>query len=152
LGGSRLALLALQRGLQPSATHRERFVHPVPRLREARWLRAHGATAAIDISDGVASDAAHIAAASRMSLTLHLDRLPLSPGASPDDAARSGEEYELLVAAPDALDAAAFEREFGLPLTRVGTVAAAGSTGSGVDTRIGDVHVPLPRGHDHFAQ
>ncbi|MBI1809897.1 MAG: thiamine-phosphate kinase [Gemmatimonadetes bacterium] len=152
LGSSRLAVQAFERGLQPSATHRERFVHPEPRLREARWLAAHGATAAIDISDGVASDAAHVAAASRVSLTLHLDLLPLAPGASPVEAARSGEEYELLVAAPASLDAAAFERAFGVPLTRVGEVEAAGSAGAGVDTRLGDEHVPLPRGHDHFAR
>lgn len=150
LGGARLALQALQRGLTPLPSHRERFVHPSPRLYEARWLAAHGATAAIDISDGVASDAAHMAAASRVALVLHLDQLPLAPGASTDDAARSGEEYELLVAAPASLDAADFERAFGIPLTRVGLVATAGAGGPGVDTRVGDVHVPLPRGHDHF--
>lgn len=150
LGGARLALQALQRGLTPLPAHRARFVHPFPRLREARWLAAHGATAAIDISDGVASDATHLAAASRVKLVLHLDQLPMAPGASADDAARSGEEYELLVAAPASLDAVSFERSFGIPLTRVGLVADAGASGSGVDTRVGDVHVPLPRGHDHF--
>ena len=150
LGSARLALQALLRGLQPSVTHRERFARPRPRLKEARWLAEHGVTAAIDISDGVAAEASHLAAASRRPMTLHLDRLPLAPGAGYDDAARSGEEYELLVAGPASLDAAAFSREFGISLTHVGDVGASGGTPV-VSARVNDTHVPLPRGHDHFA-
>jgi len=150
LGASRLALQAFLRDLPPSPAHRERFVHPSPRVAEARWLARHGATSAIDISDGVASDASHIAAASRVGLVLDLDLLPLAKGASPEEAARSGEEYELLVTAPTTIDAAAFEREFGIRLTRVGDVVESAAAGSGVDTRLGGRHVPLPRGHDHF--
>lgn len=151
LGGPRLALLALERGLAPSPAHRVRFARPVPRLREARWLAGHGATAAIDCSDGVAADLGHVAAASRVRIVLDLDQLPLEPGATADDAARSGEEYELIVCAPAALDAAAFGREFSLPLTAVGRIEHSDAEGAVVVAMSGGVRVALPGGHDHFA-
>jgi thiamine-monophosphate kinase len=150
LGGPLLALRALEKGTDPLPAHLERFAHPVPRLREARWLAAHGATAAIDCSDGVAADASHIAAASGMRIVLVLDLLPLIAGATARDAAQSGEEYELIVTAPGALDGAAFEREFGIPLTAIGHVEIAGPAGPGVEAYSGTQRVPLPRGHSHF--
>ena len=152
LGGPRLALDAFERGIDPLPVHRARFARPSPRLREARWLAERGANAAIDISDGVASDAAHVAAASRMRLVLDLDRLPCINGSTPAEAARSGEEYELLVSAPPTLDAEAFEREFGVPITAVGTVDRPDERGEGLEVRSGGVRVELPKGHDHFTR
>ena len=151
LGGPALALRALEAGQVPAPEHRERFAHPVPRLREGRWLAAHGATAAIDCSDGVAADASHLAAASSVRVTLDLERLPLVPGATPGDAAAGGEEYELIVTAPATLDRRAFELEFGVPLTAIGHVGPAGAGGAGVDALEGARRVPLPRGHSHFS-
>jgi thiamine-monophosphate kinase len=151
LGGPRLALKALARGAEPLAEHRERFAHPVPRLKEAVWLAAHGATAGLDCSDGIAGDLTHLAAASRVRIVVDLDRLPRVAGASEDDAARSGEEYELIVTAPS-LDTRAFEQEFGLPLTAVGTVERTGSAGAAVRAHSNGAAVPLPAGHDHFAE
>lgn len=121
LGGPLAAVRAWERGEAPGAEDRARFAHPVPRLREAQWLARHGAHAAIDISDGLLGDAAHLAAASGARIVLQLDALPTVPGVRALDAARSGEEYELIVAAPT-LDTAAFEREFDLPLTAIGRV------------------------------
>jgi thiamine-monophosphate kinase len=123
----------------------------VPRLREARWLSLHGATAAIDCSDGAAADASHLAAASFVRITLDLDRLPTIEGASAGDAARSGEEYELILTAPPTLDTAAFEREFGIQLTAIGRVEEAGGEGAGVIAQDAGKRVPLPRGHSHFS-
>lgn len=122
LGGPLAALRAWRAGDEPDAVARSRFAHPVPRLREARWLAIHGASAAVDISDGLLGDLAHVAAASGVLIVLELDALRTIAGVRQDDAARSGEEYELAVAAPPRLDAAAFEREFHLPLTPIGRV------------------------------
>jgi thiamine monophosphate kinase len=75
----------------------------------------------------------------------------LIAGATAGDAARSGEEYELIVTAPASLDHGAFDREFGIPLTAIGRVEAAGAGGAGVETHEGALRVPLPRGHSHFS-
>jgi len=120
LGGPLAAIRAWERGEAPAAEARARFAHPEPRLREARWLAEHGAHAAIDISDGLLGDAAHLAHASEMRAIVELDSVRTIAGVSLTDAAHSGEEYELLVAAPPHLDVSAFERAFQLPLTPVG--------------------------------
>jgi len=120
LGGPLAAMRAWFAGQEPPADARERFAHPEPRLAEARWLRDHGAHAAIDISDGLLGDAAHLAHASALRVVLELDGLRTVGGVTHQDAAHSGEEYELLVAAPAHLDVSAFERAFQLPLTPVG--------------------------------
>ena len=151
LGGPRLALRAFDSGAAPTPEHRYRFAHPVPRLAEARWLASHGATAAIDVSDGIASEVSHLAAASGARIVLDLDRLPLIAGATAADAARSGEEYELVVTAPATLDRTAFERAFGIPLTPVGRVEAAGSGAAGLEARELGKPVPIPGGHSHFS-
>jgi thiamine-monophosphate kinase len=151
LGGPLLALRALEAGAAPNPAHRDRFARPVPRMREARWLAEHGATSAIDISDGVAADASHLAAASGSRIILELDRLPLVPGATAQEAAASGEEYELIVTSPGALDQRAFEHEFGIPLTSIGHVEAVGTHGQGLETQNRGQRVPLPPGHSHFS-
>lgn len=122
LGGPFAALRDLKAGRQPSSENRERFARPLPRIREAQWLSAKGATAAIDISDGLAADAAHIAAASGVCIAIDLESLPIVPGISASDAAVSGEEYELLVSAPEELDVIEFNNLFRLELTRIGRI------------------------------
>ncbi len=148
LGGPLAALRAWQRGDAPSPDARERFAHPVPRIQEALWLAARGAHAAIDVSDGLLSDAAHLAAASGAHLELSLDQLPTLAGLAPDEAARSGEEYELLVAAARPLDTAAFARQFAIPLTGIGRVA---SGPAGVDATLHGARVAPGGGFDHFS-
>jgi thiamine monophosphate kinase len=61
-------------------------------------------------------------------------------------AARSGEEYELLVTAP-ALDVAEFSKTFGIPLTEIGEVG-----GSAVRFLDRGRPVELGSGHDHFSK
>jgi thiamine-monophosphate kinase len=126
LGGPAAALLAWEAGTEPDQTARERFVHPVPRVAEAQWLRDHGATAMIDLSDGLAADATHLAAASQVRCTIDADRVPVHPAAPGAlDALASGEEYELLLSLPagpaEALSPP-FREQFGLALTRIGMV------------------------------
>jgi thiamine-monophosphate kinase len=124
LGGPFAALAAWNANTEPDAAARERFVHPVPRLKEATWLRDHGARALIDLSDGLVPDAGHLAAASRVGWTIDVDAVPLHPAAeAPEVALASGEEYELLAALPPGVsdaDSRAFESRFGIPLTRIG--------------------------------
>jgi thiamine-monophosphate kinase len=152
LGGPLAALRELSAGRTPDPAARARFAHPEARLLESRWLANHGVIAAIDISDGLVADARHIAAASHVRLTLDLSRLPHVDGIEPLDAAVSGEEYELLVVTrPDAeLDAPAFTRAFGLPLTEIGTVDADETQGR-VDVTLGGTRVDPPGGYDHFS-
>jgi thiamine-monophosphate kinase len=148
LGGPLAAITALQEGREPSAAARERFARPTPRIREALWLANHGAHAMIDISDGLAGDVAHIAAASGVRIVLDLGPLPTVDGVTPAQAAQSGEEYELVAVAPTTLDSRAFMREFGVPLTRVGGVEAGAP---GVDLCVDGVRVASAPGFSHFS-
>jgi thiamine-monophosphate kinase len=124
LGGAGAALAALLDGRAPMPAHRARFARPVARIAEARWLIDAGAVAAVDISDGLAPDAGHIAAASGMRIEIDFDLLPIAHGVSPADAAASGEEYELLVTSAAPLDEREFAARFALPLTKIGRVLA----------------------------
>jgi thiamine monophosphate kinase len=94
------------------------------------------------------ADLRHLAAASAVSLLIDLDRVPRWPGTTVLEAASSGEEYELAVTTGKHFDVAAFEREFGLPLTHVGEVVAGDL---GVEARASGVRVaPIP-GYNHFS-
>ena len=55
-------------------------------------------SAMIDLSDGLATDAAHMAEASGVRLRVELERLPLASGVTPEEGATGGDDYELLVA------------------------------------------------------
>jgi thiamine-monophosphate kinase len=149
LGGPAVAIAAWSEGRQPSPEARSRFAHPVPRIAEAQWLVAAGATAGIDISDGLGGDSAHLAAASGVRVIIDVDALPRAPGADVSTAQRSGEEYELLVTTRAAFDAAAFQRDFGLALTQIGTLEKGEA---GVDLLIGGERVASPGGYDHFSR
>ncbi len=75
---------------------------PVPdRIEEGQRL-APVATAMLDISDGLARDAGHIAGRSGVRVAIELERVPLAPGAELDDVG-FGEDYELLATTPDPL-------------------------------------------------
>jgi thiamine-monophosphate kinase len=149
LGGPGAAVRALLAGELPSAEHWPRFAHPVARLAEARWLAERGATAMIDLSDGLSSDARHIAAASGVALEIDVLAVPCVPDVTARAAATSGEEYELLVTAPDEFDAGAFTTRFAVPLTRIGVVT--GGPAGEVTFMEGQDRVDLAAGYDHFS-
>jgi thiamine-monophosphate kinase len=147
LGDPGAALDALLAGAAPG-THRERFARPVPRIMEALWLADRGASSAIDISDGLAADARHLASASGVCLSLDAALIPRCEGVTAERALQSGEEYELLVTAPHVLNAGEFEARFHIPLTRVGEIVD-GSSGS---VRIVGARVASVPGYDHFSR
>lgn len=159
LGAPAMAVRDWMGGARPSSAARARFARPAARTREALWLRAHAdLTAGIDLSDGLAGDVPHLAAASGASIVLDRSDIPVHEAAAdtPELALTGGEEYELcLVAPPGSLQpvAAAFEQLFALPLTRIGVVEEAGGDAQ-VRLRMPDGTIgamPAP-GYRHFTE
>ena len=104
-GGARpgdLLVLTGPLGAAGAAFRAGRFERPPLRLDQGRRL-ARVATAMLDVSDGLARDAGHIAARSRVRCVIDLDSVPLASGATVDDLG-FGEDYELLAATPDPLE------------------------------------------------
>jgi thiamine-monophosphate kinase len=84
------------------AAFRQGSLPPVPhRVEEGKRL-ARVASAMLDLSDGLARDAGHIASRSGVRIAIELERIPLAPGATLDDAG-FGEDYELLATTADPL-------------------------------------------------
>jgi thiamine-monophosphate kinase len=152
LGGSTTAVRTWLAGETPGDVLRDRFARPVPRLAEARWLAQRGARAAVDISDGLASDLDHMAHASSMRIVMDAESIPALEGLDWQTAIASGEEYEVAMALPRDVDlptlTAEFEETFGLALTHVATVEEGGV---GLELRANGARVDLPRGYDHFS-
>ena len=152
LGGPGAAVRALLSGELPSAEHWPRFAHPVARLAEARWLAERGATAMIDLSDGLSSDARHLAAASGVALEIDVTSVPCVPDVTPRAACASGEEYELLLTAPDEFEVDVFLSRFSIPVTQVGIVVErADEAESDVTFIENGARVDLAAGYDHFS-
>ena len=99
LGGAAAGLYALEQGLEGFDELVRAFNRPPYRLEEGRRLGS--ALALIDLSDGIAGDAARIAERSRCKLVIEVGRLPLFPriGEVADLPFWTlGEDYELLAA------------------------------------------------------
>lgn len=153
LGAAGVALAVLKGQAARSAAAEQvlaRARAPRPRLGEGRALAEAGAHAMVDLSDGLAADAAHIAHASGVRLNVELDRLPLERGVrevcaelsldARELAAGAGEDYELcFCAAPQSrakIDAAVQDCA-GVGVTWIGEVVA-GSPGLSLLRERGD--------------
>ena len=148
LGGPGAAVAALTAGSEAAPGWLERFANPRARIREGRWLAGRGARAAIDISDGLVADAAHLAAASDVCIAIDIGRVPRVSGTTAVAAARSGEEYELLLTSAIPIDCDGFSQRFGIPLTEIGNVVD-GAPGVTV-TLDGEPVTEELGGFDHF--
>ena len=155
LGGAALALQQFREGKRMPTALRNRYACPEPRIAAGRWLARHGATAMIDISDGLAADAQHLSAASEVGLEINREHIPCWEDVDAMAAIASGEEFELLCTMPATFDDAsvsAFRSETGLQLSRIGTcLRGAGGRRGGVKLLDHSTPVPLPAGYDHFA-
>jgi thiamine-monophosphate kinase len=163
LGASGLGLALLERGGRPPRGA-ERFIRrqlrPCPPYRlGAQLAELSLATAAIDLSDGLARDLGHLLRESRVGADVHLDRLPLPRrfvsmcaqlGLDPLGLAlNTGEDYELLFTlAPAAPSVEQLSRRFRVRLTEIGRLRR----GRGARYFRGDRPVPVPEtGFSHFA-
>lgn len=153
VGSAEAGRLVLKHGL-PRRQFRElvrRHLLPLPRLEVIETLSPK-VRALIDTSDGLGTDANHLARMSRVRIVLELDRLPIHP-ATKRLCARlgldlqrfllsSGEDYELLFTGPEALP----DDVNGIPVTRIGRT----EPGAGLYTRQGqELRRIRPCGYDH---
>lgn len=164
LGAAALGLACVQGQVtlqEPERAHALARLH-APEPRVALGLRLRGlASAAIDVSDGLAGDLGHILLRSQVSARIDFTRLP-RPGAfarlgDAELEARcllsGGDDYELAFTAPAASHAAllALSEELGLALTCIGRIASASP---GPALRVLDAAgqaLPVAGGYDHFA-
>jgi thiamine-monophosphate kinase len=159
LGGAALALarrdLAM---LLPDLA--ARLHRPEPRVELGERLRGL-ARAAIDVSDGLAGDLAHILERSQVGAVVEYDRIPrpaafekISAALERDCVLSGGDDYELLFTAaqPQRQDIEALSRELKIPLTRIGAIQPNAAAGAAKLTVLDAAGKPIAHrgGFDHF--
>jgi thiamine-monophosphate kinase len=136
---------------------------PEPRVTLGGILLDHGATAAMDLSDGLLGDLPKIAAASGVSALVRARDLPVAaavralfPNEWLDLAMRGGEDYELLFTAPPAAWSAIEDavRAAGGAITVIGEVRPKTEDGGAIEIvgLDGTIEAVSPGAFDHFAR
>jgi thiamine-monophosphate kinase len=155
IGESAAGLAQLQRDAAATGTLVDVYRRPIPLLSVGR-LVAPIATASMDVSDGLLLDAARMAEASRCSLTIALDMIPISEAFTAAQgrdseallfAATGGDDYALLFALPAEADPFTLSLPSGTMVARIGTFAE----GSGLTLMWNGEALLLPEflGHEH---
>ncbi len=162
VGEAAAGLEAMQAGGGPGVGLAQR--RPRPLLREGRLIAAAGATAMVDLSDGLAAGAVELALAGRVEIVLEGKSIPLGPslrvgGAQGRGGPRGlrrlrlalygGEDYQLLFTLPGERAAGLVERmraATGTPLTVIGRVR----DGEGAWLAAGGREMSLDEGYDPF--
>jgi len=134
-------------------------LYPQPRIAQGQWLaRRSLASAAIDLSDGLSTDLAHLCEESRVAAEVDAAALPLHPGATLAQALHGGEDYELLFTAPPT--ARLPRRIAGIPVTRIGRIlrprkgrpqVALVNLQAGAQARTKPAQPLTPQGWEHFS-
>jgi thiamine-monophosphate kinase len=164
LGGAAAGLMALEQperaegiGAAELERLRGRQIEPQAQLEAGRALAGAGATAMIDLSDGLAGDAHHLAERSGVGLRIDAAALPIASGVAEvaggerqglELAVGGGEDYELLAALPAERfdEAVAAVGATGCRLSRIGEVVPA----EGVAIRLPDGARLTARGFDQL--
>jgi thiamine-monophosphate kinase len=126
-------------------------LYPQPRIAQGLWLaRRPLATAAIDLSDGLSTDLAHLCQESGVAAEIDAADLPIHPSASLAQALHGGEDYELLFTAPSSTRLP--RRIAGVPVTCIGRILRTRKTRPQVTLTTAGRSEPLtPQGWEHFS-
>jgi len=155
LGTGAAAIHEWEAGTAPPEAVRARFARPIPRVALARALADAGVPVAmLDLSDGLAGDAGHLAAASGVGIVIEEASVPIDPAARAvlgaegalEAALHGGEDFEICFAArPGTVEPDAHP----VPLTRVGRVVAG--EGVHIETASGEIRPAERGGYDHWS-
>jgi thiamine-monophosphate kinase len=135
---------AMQAALAP-------HLFPQPRLAQGFWLQKRGiASAAIDLSDGISTDLAHLCEESDTAAELDAAALPVASRATLEQALHGGEDYELLFSAGASTRVP--QRISGVPVTCIGRIVRRRKGGPTVTIKTAEANKPLePHGWQHFS-
>jgi len=156
LGGASAALAKLA-GLHPRRISKKLeaelgpHLYPQPRIAQGQWLVRHSAaSAAIDISDGLSTDLAHLCEESHVAAEVDAALLPINPAATLEQALNGGEDYELLFTA--AANARIPRKVAGVPITRIGRIVPVHRNRPAIALLTDQGAQPLiPQGWQHFS-
>ena len=159
LGAAAAGMEMLSRHLQLEAGAanllKNAFVRPFPRIAEGQLLRDQGVRAAIDISDGLIADLAHVCQASQVGSRIEVDRVPVHPAAKASFGDRSlelalsgGEDYELLFTASSEV-INSVRKAASCPITIIGEITDNIGEVAVVDSQGNPVSL-TKRGWEHF--